>query len=72
MKYYLSSYNFGNKPEKLGQMLPKGSKIGHINNSRDFTGANPSIKAKYQAEEIQQLHDIGFDAVAVGSNNIFQ
>jgi dipeptidase E len=32
MKYYLSSYKFGNEVEKLKQILPKGAKIGHIKN----------------------------------------
>ena len=42
-------------------MLPAGSKIGHINNSRDFTDANPGIKAEQERREIAQLNDLGFE-----------
>lgn len=60
MKYYLSSYRFGNEVEKLKVMLPPGSKIGHINNSRDFSGANPEIRYKYQEDEVIELASFGF------------
>ena|ERR1700754_541538 len=62
MNYYLSSYKFGNHLEKLKTMLPQGSKIGHINNSRDFSHADPIIKAGHQKEEMDQLNNIGFVA----------
>ncbi|HZY37042.1 MAG TPA: Type 1 glutamine amidotransferase-like domain-containing protein [Mucilaginibacter sp.] len=62
MKFYLSSYKFGNEVEKLRQMLPKGSKIGHINNSRDFTWADPEIRESYQQKEIDELNGLGFSA----------
>jgi len=62
MKFYLSSYKFGNETEKLKAMLPAGSRIGHINNSRDFTGADPQIAEKYQREEMEELNGLGFMA----------
>ena len=62
MKYYLSSYRFGNETKRLKTMLPAGSKIGHINNSRDFTFTNPGIKAEQERKEIAQLNDLGFAA----------
>ena len=62
MKFYLSSYKFGNEVEKLKRMLPGGSKIGHINNSRDFTWADPVIRENYQREEIGVLNSFGFSA----------
>lgn len=60
MKFYLSSYKFGNESEKLKQMLPPGSKIGHINNARDFRVATERIKLIYQNEEINELNTLGF------------
>ena len=71
MKYYLSSYKFGNEIEKLKQMLPKGNEIGHINNSRDFSNADPKIRAKYQTDEIIQLNDFGFVAEALDLKDYF-
>jgi dipeptidase E len=60
MKFYLSSYKFGKQTDTLKQMLPADSKIGHINNSRDFTAASEKIKTIYQNEEIQELNSMGF------------
>ena len=62
MKYYLSSYKFGNEVEKFETMLPAGSRIGHINNSRDFSWANAKIREKYQNDEVAQLNNFGFVA----------
>jgi len=61
MKYYLSSYKFGNKIEDLKRLCPSNNKIGHINNSRDWVGADPKRAAKHQREEIEFLNSIGFD-----------
>ena len=41
-------------------MLPQGSKIGHVNNSRDFSYVDAVIRAKHQNEEMGQLNNIGF------------
>jgi hypothetical protein len=41
MKYYLSSYKFGNEIESLKKLIPSNNIIGHINNSRDFVGSDP-------------------------------
>lgn len=71
MKYYLSSCKFGNEVEKLKQMLPKGSRIGHINNSRDFTGASQSIAARFQNEEIAALNEMGFVAEGLDLKDYF-
>jgi dipeptidase E len=71
MKFYLSSYKFGNEVEKLKTMLPKSSKIGHINNSRDWTDANAELKAKHQREEIDQLIKLGFIAEPLDLKDYF-
>jgi len=71
MKYYLSSYKFGNEVDKLKLMLPTGSKIGHINNSRDFSGADADIREKYQNDEINQLNDFGFAGESLDLKSYF-
>ncbi len=71
MKFYLSSYKFGNEVEKLKTMLPTTSKIGHINNSCDWTDANPEIRAKNQREEIEQLNQLGFIAEPLDLKDYF-
>ncbi|GAA3595258.1 Type 1 glutamine amidotransferase-like domain-containing protein [Flavivirga amylovorans] len=62
MKYYLSSYKFGNQIEELKQLIPKNNKIGHINNSRDWVGSDPEKANKDQQEEITLLNETGFKA----------
>lgn len=71
MKYYLSSYKFGNEVEKLKQMLPQGAKIGHINNSKDWTTASQEIREKYLKEEIEFLENLGFKNEHLDLKNYF-
>lgn len=60
MKFYLSSYKFGNDYNQLTRMLPKGAKIGHINNSRDWLCVNEENKKKSLIEEMLFLENLGF------------
>ncbi len=71
MKFYLSSYKFGNEVEKLKTMLPTKSKIGHINNSRDWSDANPEIRAEHQRNEIEQINQLGFIAEPLDLKDYF-
>src|SRR5271170_4263881 len=69
MKYYLSSYKFGNDIDKLKSIMPKNTKIGHINNARDFS--DPERRRKNQTEEIEQLNHLGFMAEALDLKDYF-
>ncbi|MBO6183616.1 MAG: Type 1 glutamine amidotransferase-like domain-containing protein [Chryseobacterium sp.] len=60
MKFYLSSYKFGNDYTQILNMLPKGAKIGHINNSRDWLGVNEENKQKALKDEMEFLEILGF------------
>lgn len=60
MKYYLSSYKFGIDFLRIKELLPQGAKIGHINNSRDWIGANIERKNIDLQEEITFLENLGF------------
>ncbi len=71
MKFYLSSYKFGNHTEQLKTMLPAGSKIGHINNARDWTTADPARRQQHQHEEIEQLNQFGFIAEPLNLQHYF-
>ncbi len=71
MKYYLSSYKFGNQVEVLQKLKPENPKLGHINNSRDWVGASPEIAAQYQKEEIHFLNELGFEAEALDLKSYF-
>jgi dipeptidase E len=71
MLYYLSSYKFGSETQRLNELLPAGSRIGHINNSRDWTTADPIRRANHQNEEINFLNEIGFSPEALDLKNYF-
>lgn len=71
MKLYLSSYKFGNHTDTLKTMLPAGSHIGHINNARDWTTADPIRRQNYQNEEIEQLNGFGFNAEPLNLQHYF-
>lgn len=60
MKFYLSSYKFGNDYIKLNDILKKGAKIGYINNSRDWLGVDEENKQAELIEEITFLNNLGF------------
>ncbi len=71
MKFYLSSYKFGNKVEDLKRLRPANKKIGHINNAVDWVGADPDRARKNQQNEIEFLNEIGFEAEALDLKNYF-
>ena len=60
MKYDLYSYEFGNTIDELSKMLPQGTYIEHINNSKDWTTASPEIRARHLKKEMEFLNSLGF------------
>lgn len=60
MKYYLSSYKFGNHADKLKLMLPQGAKVAHINNARDSKMVSDKIRNKHLKEEMTFMDSLGF------------
>lgn len=71
MKLYLSSIKFGDEVEKLKVMLPQGARIGHINNARDWTTADPQIRSQHQQQEIETLNSFGFQAEMLDLKDYF-
>lgn len=72
MKFYLSSYKFGNAINTLQELLPPNSKVGHINNARDFTKADRSKSEKHQRDEVNELKNLGYMAESVDLKNYYQ
>ncbi|WP_418603452.1 Type 1 glutamine amidotransferase-like domain-containing protein [Hwangdonia sp.] len=60
MKYYLSSYKFGNSVDSLKQMLPQGARIAHINNARDSKTVSTENRNSQLKEEMEFLDSLGF------------
>lgn len=71
MKYYLSSFKFGNNINDLERLKPANNKIGHIVNARDAVGYDSKRAQKHQYEEIDFLNSIGFEAEALDLKNYF-
>jgi len=71
VKYYLSSYKFGNQLDQFTSLLPAAAQIGHIHNARDFTAANVEQRAFSQQEEIARLQQLGFGAEALDLKDYF-
>lgn len=62
MKYYLSSYKFGDKIDDLKKLIPKNNKIAHINNAKDWVGADLERANKLQKDEMNVLNTLGFQS----------
>jgi dipeptidase E len=60
MKYYLSSFSFGNEVERLKTLLLPGSRIGHIINAQDQTDVIPDVRPPLQISELEALNSLGF------------
>ncbi len=52
-------------------MIPAGSKVAHINNSRDWTDADPVRRAEHQNAELEELHNLGFVAEPLDLKDYF-
>lgn len=71
MNYYLSSYKFGDKVGDLKRLQSSNKKLGHINNSRDWIGADPNRALKHQTAEIKFLNELGFEAESLDLKTYF-
>lgn len=60
MKYYLSSYEVGNKGEKLKELASRG-KIFYISNALDFTGYDPERRARRTENNMNSLRELGLE-----------
>lgn len=71
MKFYLSSYKFGNKQEYLKEWIKKhGSNIAFISNSKDAKEDNESKFEKINSD-IKLLEEIGFKVTKLDLRDYF-
>ena len=68
MKYYLSSYNIGGRPEKL-QELARGKRIGVIPNAIDFLSR--AEWSKSTSQKTADLSDLSIDVVLLDLKEYF-
>lgn len=72
MKFYLSSFKFGDDLGKsLKVLMPANNKIGLINNARDYTTTDHERRIKNQTQEIEHLNRLGFQAELIDLKDYF-
>ncbi len=69
MRLYLSSYQFGNHPEKLAKLASGNKKATVIMNAVDF--GDKERKSQNTQNQIQQLVGLGFEASELDLRNYF-
>lgn len=70
MKYYLSSYELGNKADKLRKLALKG-KIGYIPNARDFINSDPERKERRTTNDMNSLRELGLEVELLNIQGYF-
>ena len=56
MKYYLSSYKLGNKPEQLKELFFAGKKVGFIPNACDHVREDKEAREGHIGRNIERLN----------------
>lgn len=69
MKLYLSSYKFGNHPEKLTELAGSNKKVAVIMNAVDF--GDKERQHNGLLTQIEKLKELGFDAEGLDLRNYF-
>jgi dipeptidase E len=69
MKLYLSSYKFGNHPEKLTELAGSNKKVAVIMNAVDF--GDKERQNNSLLTQIEKLKELGFDAEGLDLRNYF-
>ena len=70
MKLYLSSYKFGDQPNRLVSLFGGNKKIALISNSLDFSNDLERLE-KQQKEQLEGLSNLGLDPEAIDLRDYF-
>lgn len=70
MKLYLSSYKFGDDPNKLAQLASSNKKIALISNALDFSDDTERRKASEQ-KQVEGLKELGFEPEVLDLRDYF-
>ena len=70
MKFYLSSYKFGNEIEELKKLIPKNKKTAYISNALDFSD---DLERRRKGEEsaIEQFKNLNLDVEIIDLREYF-
>jgi dipeptidase E len=70
MKFYLSSFKFGNKRNQIKNLAPKG-RIAVIPNALDFRDANDERTTRSIKNKVERLKELGLQAEVVNLKHYF-
>jgi dipeptidase E len=70
VKFYLSSFKFGDKSDELAQLAP-GTEIAIIPNALDFRPRDDETTIRSIKSKIERLDDLGLDAEVIDLRDFF-
>lgn len=70
MKFYLSSFKFGNKKDQLKELAPN-AKIAIIPNALDFRDANNEQTAQSLENKVMRLKELGLEPTVIDLKDYF-
>jgi len=70
MKFYLSSYRFGNKTKKLKQMIGAGNRVAYIANALDFAEGQ-KWQREFLALDVKGFQEMGMQVEPLDLRNYF-
>jgi len=59
MKFYLSSFKLGNKPDELVRLMPDNKRIGYIPNAADYTNVDVNRRNEFNRTDVAGLRSLG-------------
>ncbi len=71
MKFYLSSYRFGNKTKKLKQMIGAGNRVAYIANALDFAEGQ-KWQREFLALDVKGFQEMGMQVEPLDLRNYFK
>ena len=71
MKFYLSSYKLGDKPEQFATLFSGNKKVGYIPNALDYPIVDFERKAKHIEKDMNSLREIGLNPSLLDLRDFF-
>lgn len=71
MKFYLSSFKLGNKPEELKRLISVNNQFGYIPNACDYTNVDTNKRNEVNRCDITDLTQLGLQVEILDLKNYF-
>lgn len=60
MRFYLSSFKLGDRPDELVRLMSNNKNIAYIPNACDYTNVNWDKRNDWEKKDIESLENLGF------------